>query len=624
METLKHECGVAMVRLRKPLQFYEQKYGSWMYGLNKLYLLMEKQHNRGQEGAGMACVKLDMQAGEEFMFRERAEGSGSISEIFNTAHTPINNIPSEKLHDAEYAKSAIPFAGELYMGHLRYSTTGKSGLSYVHPFMRRDNYRSRNLTICGNFNLTNVDEVFDSISIMGQHPRQYADTFIILEQLGHRLDREVERLYSKAKKSKKSPTCMSKYIEQNICIENVLSSAVTMWDGGYVICGLTGSGESFTVRDPWGIRPAFYYADEELVVVASERPVIQTALNLSVDKICELEPGQALIIGNNGSMRIAQVIEAKERKFCSFERIYFSRGSDCDIYRERKALGSNLVPDILESIEQDTQNSVFSFIPNTAEVAFFGMVQGLNNYLNDIKNEQIRNNVGKLTPKYLDKLLSMSIRTEKVAIKDIKLRTFISEGNIRNELAAHVYDITYGSIVPHKDNLVVIDDSIVRGTTLRQSIIRILARLEPKKIVIVSSSPQIRYPDFYGIDMSSLEDFIAFRAAVALLHDNNSEYILDEVYEKSKQQEFFPKEKIVNYIKEIYAPFSAKQISAKIAELLTPNEVNCHIDVIFQSLEGLHEACKNNAGDWYFSGDYPTPGGNKRLNQSYINYYENK
>lgn len=624
METLKHECGVAMVRLRKPLQFYEQKYGSWMYGLNKLYLLMEKQHNRGQEGAGMACVKLDMQAGEEFMFRERAEGSGSISEIFNTAHTPINNIPSEKLHDAEYAKSAIPFAGELYMGHLRYSTTGKSGLSYVHPFMRRDNYRSRNLTICGNFNLTNVDEVFDSISIMGQHPRQYADTFIILEQLGHRLDREVERLYSKAKKSKKSPTCMSKYIEQNICIENVLSSAVTMWDGGYVICGLTGSGESFTVRDPWGIRPAFYYADEELVVVASERPVIQTALNLSVDKICELEPGQALIIGNNGSMRIAQVIEAKERKFCSFERIYFSRGSDCDIYRERKALGSNLVPDILESIEQDTQNSVFSFIPNTAEVAFFGMVQGLNNYLNDIKNEQIRNNVGKLTPKYLDKLLSMSIRTEKVAIKDIKLRTFISEGNIRNELAAHVYDITYGSIVPHKDNLVVIDDSIVRGTTLRQSIIRILARLEPKKIVIVSSSPQIRYPDFYGIDMSSLEDFIAFRAAVALLHDNNSEYILDEVYEKSKQQEFFPKEKIVNYIKEIYAPFSAKQISAKIAELLTPNEVNCPIDVIFQSLEGLHEACKNNAGDWYFSGDYPTPGGNKRLNQSYINYYENK
>ena len=624
METLKHECGVAMVRLRKPLQFYEQKYGSWMYGLNKLYLLMEKQHNRGQEGAGMACVKLDMQAGEEFMFRERAEGSGSISEIFNTAHAPINNIPSEKFHDAEYAKSAIPFAGELYMGHLRYSTTGKSGLSYVHPFMRRDNYRSRNLTICGNFNLTNVDEVFDSISIMGQHPRQYADTFIILEQLGHRLDREVERLYSKAKKSKKSPTCMSKYIEQNICIENVLSSAATMWDGGYVICGLTGSGESFMVRDPWGIRPAFYYADEELVVVASERPVIQTALNLSVDKICELEPGQALIIGNNGSMRISQVIEAKERKFCSFERIYVSRGSDCDIYRERKALGSNLVPDILEYIEQDTQNSVFSFIPNTAEVAFFGMVQGLNNYLNDIKNEQIRNNVGKLTPKYLDKLLSMSIRTEKVAIKDIKLRTFISEGNIRNELAAHVYDITYGSIIPHKDNLVVIDDSIVRGTTLRQSIIRILARLEPKKIVIVSSSPQIRYPDFYGIDMSSLEDFIAFRAAVALLHDNNSEYILDEVYEKSKQQEFFPKEQIVNYIKEIYAPFSAKQISAKIAELLTPNEVNCPIDVIFQSLEGLHEACKNNTGDWYFSGDYPTPGGNKRLNQSYINYYENK
>jgi len=433
METLKHECGVAMVRLRKPLQFYEQKYGSWMYGLNKLYLLMEKQHNRGQEGAGMACVKLDMQAGEEFMFRERAEGSGSISEIFNTAHTPINNIPSEKLHDAEYAKSAIPFAGELYMGHLRYSTTGKSGLSYVHPFMRRDNYRSRNLTICGNFNLTNVDEVFDSISIMGQHPRQYADTFIILEQLGHRLDREVERLYSKAKKSKKSPTCMSKYIEQNICIENVLSSAVTMWDGGYVICGLTGSGESFTVRDPWGIRPAFYYADEELVVVASERPVIQTALNLSVDKICELEPGQALIIGNNGSMRIAQVIEAKERKFCSFERIYFSRGSDCDIYRERKALGSNLVPDILESIEQDTQNSVFSFIPNTAEVAFFGMVQGLNNYLNDIKNEQIRNNVGKLTPKYLDKLLSMSIRTEKVAIKDIKYeRLYRKEISVTN------------------------------------------------------------------------------------------------------------------------------------------------------------------------------------------------
>lgn len=622
MELLKHECGVAMIRLRKPLEYYKEKYGTWMYGLNKLYLLMEKQHNRGQEGAGMACVKLDMPAGTEFMFRERAEGSGAISELFNTAHSQIARLPVDKRDDAAYAKEHAAFAGEIYMGHLRYSTTGKSGLSYVHPFMRRHNYLTNNLLLCGNFNLTNVDEVFEMIVRQGQHPRHYADTFIILEQIGHRLDREVDSLYDKAQKEYVPKDEVKDYIQRNIRVENVLKECSPVWDGGYVICGITGSGESFALRDPWGIRPAFYYIDDEIIVLASERPVIQTALAVETESVKELQPGESLIVSQNGDYRVVRILPALNRKACSFERIYFSRGSDRDIYKERKALGNKLVPDILKSIDYDIAHSVFSYIPNTAEVAFFGMVHGLNAYLNNVKSEAIRKNEGRLTPEFLSDLLSTSVRTEKVAIKDIKLRTFISEGNSRNELAAHVYDISYGSLRAGEDNLVIIDDSIVRGTTLKQSIIRILARLNPKKIVIVSSAPQIRYPDFYGIDMPSLEEFIAFKAAIALLHENGMENILHEVYEKSKSQQNQPKEWIVNYVKEIYKPFTAKQISQKMEQLLTPSDVKCPVEILYQSVEGLHEACPDHSGDWYFTGDYPTPGGNKLVNFAYIRYYE--
>jgi amidophosphoribosyltransferase len=622
MEQLKHECGIAMIRLRKPLDFYQQKYGTWMYGLNKLYLLMEKQHNRGQEGAGVACVKLDAHPGEEFMFRERAEGTSAISKIFADMHKQIREVANGDIDDVEYARQFVPFAGELYMGHLRYSTTGKAGLSYVHPFMRRDNYRAKNLAICGNFNLTNVDEIFNYISKKGQHPRKYADAFILLEQIGHRLDREVERVYALAKEEGKRGTDITYAIEENIKIENVLQSSSWLWDGGYVMCGLTGSGESFVLRDPWGIRPAFYYADEEIVVTASERPVIQTALNLTASQVKELNPGEAMILDKTGNLRLVQILQPKIKQACSFERIYFSRGSDCDIYNERKALGENVVPGILKSIDNDLKNTVFSFIPNTSEVAFYGMIQCLNERLNDIKNQQIRQYGRRLTSEMLDEILSMSIRSEKVAIKDIKLRTFISEGNSRNELAAHVYDVTYGSIVPNQDNLVVIDDSIVRGTTLKQSIIKILARLQPKKIVIVSSSPQVRYPDFYGIDMSNMDEFVAFRAAIALLKDNNMQYVIDDVYKKCKQQENQHKEEIENYVKQIYAPFTAEQVSEKIVELLKPEDVQCPVELVYQSLEGLLKSCPNHTGNWYFSGDYPTQGGKRLVNESFIRYYE--
>ena len=622
MEQLKHECGIAMIRLRKPLDFYQQKYGTWMYGLNKLYLLMEKQHNRGQEGAGVACVKLDAHPGEEFMFRERAEGTSAISKIFADMHKQIREVANGDIDDVEYARQFVPFAGELYMGHLRYSTTGKAGLSYVHPFMRRDNYRAKNLAICGNFNLTNVDEIFNYISKKGQHPRKYADAFILLEQIGHRLDREVERVYALAKEEGKRGTDITYAIEEDVKIENVLQSSSWLWDGGYVMCGLTGSGESFVLRDPWGIRPAFYYADEEIVVTASERPVIQTALNLTASQVKELNPGEAMILDKRGNLRLVQILQPKIKQACSFERIYFSRGSDCDIYNERKALGENVVPGILKSIDNDLKNTVFSFIPNTSEVAFYGMIQCLNERLNDIKNQQIRQYGRRLTSEMLDEILSMSIRSEKVAIKDIKLRTFISEGNSRNELAAHVYDVTYGSIVPNQDNLVVIDDSIVRGTTLKQSIIKILARLQPKKIVIVSSSPQVRYPDFYGIDMSNMDEFVAFRAAIALLKDNNMQHVIDDVYKKCKQQENQHKEEIENYVKQIYAPFTAEQVSEKIVELLKPEDVQCPVELVYQSLEGLLKSCPNHTGNWYFSGDYPTQGGKRLVNESFIRYYE--
>lgn len=622
MEQLKHECGVAMIRLLKPLDYYQKKYGTWMYGLNKLYLLMEKQHNRGQEGAGLACVKLAANPGEEYMFRERALGSGAITEIFSTVQSHFKDLTPEQLADAGYAEKCLPFAGEVYMGHLRYSTTGKSGLTYVHPFLRRNNWRAKNLALCGNFNLTNVDEIFARITAMGQHPRKYADTYIMLEQVGHRLDREVERLFNMAEAEGLTGMNITHYIEEHIDLANVLRTSSKDWDGGYVMCGLTGSGESFAVRDPWGIRTAFWYQDEEIAVLASERPVIQTVLNVPADSIRELQPGQAIFISKAGRLRAVQINKQRGLKPCSFERIYFSRGSDMDIYRERKLLGEKLVPSILKAVNYDIDHTVFSFIPNTAEVAFYGMLQGLDEYLNEEKVKQIAALGHNPSHDELERILSRRIRSEKVAIKDIKLRTFIAEGNTRNDLAAHVYDITYGSLEAGVDNLVIIDDSIVRGTTLRQSIIGILDRLNPKKIVIVSSSPQVRYPDYYGIDMSRMSEFIAFRAAIELLRDRDMKDVIAAVYRKSKDQADLPKEQMVNYVKNIYAPFTDDEISAKMVELLKPENVRAKVQIVYQPLEGLHEACPNHPGDWYFSGDYPTPGGVKLLNKAFIDYIE--
>lgn len=622
MEPIKHECGVAMIRLLKPLEYYQEKYGTWMYGLNKLYLLMEKQHNRGQEAAGLACVKLQANPGEEYIFRERGLGSGAITEIFQNVHNCYKDLSAEQLADAEFAKTSLPFAGELYMGHLRYSTTGKNGMSYVHPFLRRNNWRAKNLVLCGNFNLTNVDEIFAGITAAGQHPRKYADTYIMLEQVGHRLDREVERLYQNSKEEGLEGMDITHYIEEHIDLTNVLKTSSPSWDGGYVICGMTGSGESFAVRDPWGIRPGFWYMDDEIMVLASERPVIQTAFNVSAADIHELQPGQAILLNKKGQMRLAQINKPKVKKACSFERIYFSRGSDVDIYQERKLLGKLLVNPILKAIDNDIENTVFSFIPNTAEVAYYGILEGFDNYLNQLKVKRIEALGHNPAHEELTKILSQRIRSEKVAIKDIKLRTFIAESNTRNDLAAHVYDITYGSLVTYVDNLVIIDDSIVRGTTLKQSIIGILDRLHPKKIVIVSSSPQVRYPDYYGIDMSSMEQFIAFRAAVALLIERGMKDVLASAYRKCKAQQNLPKEKMVNYVKDVYAPFTDEEISAKIVELLTPAGTQAKVEIVYQTLEGLHQACPKHTGDWYFSGDYPTPGGIKMLNKVFIDYIE--
>ena len=622
MESLKHECGVALIRLLKPLTFYEEKYGTWMYGLNKLYLLMEKQHNRGQEAAGLACVKLKANPGEEYMFRERGLGAGAITEIFSNVHEHFKDLSAGQMHDAVYAEQCLPFAGELYMGHLRYSTTGKSGISYVHPFLRRNNWRAKNLALCGNFNLTNVDEIFADITAHGQHPRKYADTYIMLEQVGHRLDREVERLYNICKEEGLEGMDITRTIEERIDLANVLKSSSPSWDGGYVICGLTGSGESFAVRDPWGIRPGFWYKDEEIMVVASERPVIQTVLNVQADSIHELQPGQAILMNKKGEMRLEQINEPKKKSACSFERIYFSRGSDTDIYRERKRLGEELVNPILTKIGDELEHTVFSFIPNTAEVAFYGMLEGFENHLNRQKIELIEALGDKLDHKKLEQILSRRIRFEKVAIKDIKLRTFIAEGNTRNDLAAHVYDITYGSLVPYEDNLVIIDDSIVRGTTLKQSIIGILDRLHPKKIIIVSSSPQVRYPDYYGIDMASMEQFIAFKAAISLLERRGMASVIDEAYRKSKAQEGLPKEQMVNYVKEIYAPFTDEEISDEIVRLLTPAGTQARVEIVYQTLDNLHKVCPEHTGDWYFSGDYPTAGGVKCVNRAFIDYVD--
>lgn len=621
MEILKHECGVAMVRLLKPLEYYHQKYRTWMYGLNKLYLLMEKQHNRGQEGAGLACVKLEAKAGEEYMFRERALGTGAITEIFSAVHEHFRDLTPAQLNDPIFAKNNLPFAGELYMGHLRYSTTGKSGISYVHPFLRRNNWRVKNLALCGNFNLTNVDEIFGDITAIGQHPRKFADTYIMLEQVGHRLDRVVEHLYQQCEAEGLRGMDITHAIEARIDLGDVLKRCVPTWDGGFVICGITGSGEMFSVRDPWGIRPAFYYADDEIVVLASERPVIQTVMNVHAWDIKELNRGEAVFVSKTGKLRVEQIVEPKKNSACSFERIYFSRGSDIDIYKERKKLGETLVPDVLKAVDNDLDHTVFSFIPNTAEVAYYGMLEELNNYLNGIKKKWIADKRHLFQEEELEQILSMRVRTEKVAIKDIKLRTFIAEGNSRNDLAAHVYDITYGSIVPFEDNLVVIDDSIVRGTTLKQSIISILDRLHPKKIVIVSSSPQVRYPDYYGIDMSRMNEFIAFKAAVALLEERGMENVLMDAYQKAKKQE---RESLaeVNYVKEIYAPFTDEEISSKMVDLLTPVGTKAQVQIVYQTIEGLHASCPNHPGDWYFSGDYPTPGGVRMVNRAFIHYME--
>lgn len=612
-----------MIRLLKPLSYYQEKYGTWMYGLNKLYLMMEKQHNRGQEGAGLACVKQKAEPGEEYMFRERALGTGAITEIFASVQSHFKDLTPEQLHDADYAQRYLPFAGETYMGHLRYSTTGKSGLSYVHPFLRRNNWRAKNLLLCGNFNLTNVDEIFACLTADGQHPRIYSDTYIMLEQVGHRLDREVERLYQQYKAEGRTGLDLTHAIEDHIDLTNVIRTSSKEWDGGYVICGLTGSGESFALRDPWGIRPAFWYKDDEIIVLASERPVIQTALNVPVEEVHELRPGQAVLVNKRGEMRVEQINQPKEEKQCTFERIYFSRGSDKDIYNERKELGRRLVDPILKAVNHDVEHTVFSYIPNTAEVAFYGMLDGFDTYLNHLKIKEIEALGHRPTRSELDRILSMRIRSEKVAIKDIKLRTFIAEGNSRNDLAAHVYDITYGSLVPYQDNLVIIDDSIVRGTTLKQSIIKILDRLHPKKIVIVSSSPQVRYPDYYGIDMAKMSEFIAFRAAMELLEDRGMRDVIERAYKKSKAQEHLPKEKMVNYVKEIYEPFTDEEISNKMVEMLTKGEgIHAKVEIVYQTLEGLHAACPDHTGDWYFSGDYPTPGGVRQLNQAFINYIE--
>ena len=584
--------------------------------------MMEKQHNRGQEGAGLACVKMAAAPGEEYMFRERALGSGAIQEIFANVHGRFRDYPKEQLEDAAYAERHIPFAGEIYMGHLRYSTTGKSGLSYVHPFLRRNNWRAKNLCICANFNMTNVDEIFGSIAASGQHPRMYSDTYIMLEQIGHRLDRESERLFQEAVGQGLTGTDITLYIEDHINLANVLRTSAPIWDGGYVLCGITGSGETMAMRDPWGIRPAFWYKDDEIMVLASERPVIQTTLDVEADTVHELRPGEAIFVDKRGEIRLEQIIEPKKYAACSFERVYFSRGSDCDIYRERKELGRLLVPAILDAIDGDLDNTVFSFIPNTAEAAFYGMLSGFDSYLNKQKIAAIKELQGNASDEELQRILSRKIRAEKVAWKDIKMRTFIAEGNSRNDLAAHVYDITYQSLRPFTDNLVIIDDSIVRGTTLRESIIRILDRLHPKRIVIVSSSPQVRFPDYYGIDMAQMNEFIAFKAAIELLKDRGERKYIMDIYEKCKAQQDKPKEEIVNYVTAIYDPFTQEDISRKMAVMLRPAEIQAEVRIVYQSLEGLHRACPNHPGDWYFSGTYPTPGGNKKVNQAFIDYIE--
>ncbi len=618
-EPLKHECGIAMIRLRKPLDYYKEKYGTYLYGFNKLYLLMEKQHNRGQEGAGIGCVNTHAQPGEEYIYRDRALGSSAIGEIFDRVRKNIHEALVQGVTPTD-----LPFVGELYMGHLRYSTTGKSGLSYVHPFLRRNNWKSRNLMLCGNFNMTNVDEIFQDIVSRGQHPRGKSDTFVLLEQLGEALDNENQRLHRKYRAEGLSGAQLTDAMEANLNFKNILSYPSSTWDGGYTMCGITGSGDMLVLRDPHGIRPAFYYIDDEVFVAASERPVIQTAMNVPVETIRQLTPGAAIIVSRDNVISTEQVMPQLDYKHCSFERIYFSRGSDVDIYNERKTLGRKLVPQILDTINGDLEHTIVSFIPNTAEVAYLGLIEGLTEHLNKQKLQQIKA-LDTTAPDYdsrLEYILSKRIRTEKLAIKDIKLRTFITEGNQRNDLAAHVYDMTYGQVQDGVDNLVVIDDSIVRGTTLKQSILRILDRLHPRKIVIVSSCPQVRYPDYYGIDMSRMDEFCAFRAAIQLLKKSGRQRVIDDVYARCKAQQDLPKEQIKNYVTDIYAPFSQDQISHQIVAMLKDDDIKAQVEIVYQTIDGLHEAIPTAPGDWYFSGDYPTPGGNQMVNNAFINWYE--
>ena len=627
-ESIKHECGIVLIRLLKPLEYYKWKYGTWRIGLDKLYLLMEKQHNRGQDGAGAVSLKIDLPPGKPYLNRVRSNTATPIIDVFKEINKPFLELEkthdSALLNDAVWAKQNLPFAGELYLGHVRYSTFGRNDIEQVHPQMRENNWNTKNLVLAGNFNLTNVDELLAKLIELGQHPKDYSDTVTIMENMGHFLEKEVQQLFNKFHSEGHNNIETTELIATHLNIGNILRNAMKHWDGGYVIGGLLGHGDAFVARDPNGIRPAYYYQDEEFVIVTSERPVIQTAMNVPYEKVKELMPGNAIIIKKDGTTSEENIIKPLERKACSFERIYFSRGSDTDIYAERKHLGEYIVDDVLKVIDNDIDNSVFSYIPNTAETAFLGMIKGVENYLKEIKKEKILKLGHQPTPEELEKIINVEARVEKIAIKDAKLRTFISQDKGRNDLVGHVYDVTYGAIRPYEDNLVIIDDSIVRGTTLRESIINILDRLHPKKIVIVSSAPQIRYPDCYGIDMARLDDLIAFKATVELLKETQNGGIINKVYSQCKAQENLPKEKIQNYVKAIYKPFTPEQISHKIAQMLKLEHIQTDIEVIYQRIENLHLACPNHLGDWYFTGNYPTPGGNRVVNRAFINFIENK
>ena len=624
-EQIKHECGIAMLRLLKPLEYYQEKYGN-AWALNRMYLLMEKQHNRGQDGAGLANIKFDTKPGEQYINITKSNSSKPIQDIFNDAFADMKRLQKEspdKVSDVQWLKQNARFVGELFLGHLRYGTFGKNELDNLHPFLRENNWKTRNLVLAGNFNLTNIDEMLDKLISLGQHPVKVADAAIVLEKIGKFLDREVERIFKQYKAQRMPNIEISERIAEELDIETILTSSAKKWDGGYVMAGLIGHGDAFVLRDENGIRPCFYYYDDEIAVVASERPVIMTTFNKPLTAIKELEPGHAIIIKKNGQISIKQIKEpVKKPAKCSFERIYFSRGTDADIYEERKALGKLICPRVLQAIDYDIKNTVISYIPNTASVAFQGMAEAFADYANEQKIKAILENKDRLDETVLRDIFTLSPRREYIAVKDVKLRTFITKDSERDDMVAHVYDVTYGQVREYVDNLVVIDDSIVRGTTLKQSIVRILDRLGPKKIVIASSAPQIRYPDCYGIDMSRMGEFIAFNAAIALLKESGQEHIIEEVYRKSKAQENLPKEEVVNYVKEIYAPFTDEQISAKITELVTPENINAEIEIVFNTIESLHKACPGNTGDWYFTGNYPTPGGNKVVNRAFINYYE--